>query len=110
MKELVSEEEVLLAAKGGLPSDELFIAAKKDGFSDKYLSRILEVSEDVIRERRIALGVEETWESIHVSGTKDSAYYYSTYNGEDRNPVNSDRPKIMILGGVAEPYRTGDRV
>ena len=108
MKELVSEEEALLAAKGGLPSDELFIAAKKDGFSDKYLSRILAVSEDVIRERRIALGVEETWESIHVSGTKDSAYYYSTYNGEDRNPVNSDRPKIMILGGG--PNRIGQGI
>ena len=108
MKELVSEEEVLLAAKGGLPSDELFIAAKKDGFSDKYLSRIIEVSEDVIRERRIALGVEETWESIHVSGTKDSAYYYSTYNGEDRHPVNSDRPKIMILGGG--PNRIGQGI
>lgn len=108
MKELVLEEEALLAAKGGLPSDELFIAAKKDGFSDKYLSRILEVSEDAIRERRIALGVEETWESIHVSGTKDSAYYYSTYNGEDRNPVNSDRPKIMILGGG--PNRIGQGI
>ena len=108
MKELVSEEEALLAAKGGLPSDELFIAAKKDGFSDKYLSQILAVSEDVIRERRIALGVEETWESIHVSGTKDSAYYYSTYNGADRHPVNSDRPKIMILGGG--PNRIGQGI
>ena len=108
MKELVSEEEALLAAKGGLPSDELFMAAKKDGFSDKYLSQILAVSEDVIRERRIALGVEETWESIHVSGTNDSAYYYSTYNGEDRNPVKSDRPKIMILGGG--PNRIGQGI
>ncbi len=108
MKELVSEEEALLAAKGGLPSDELFIAAKKDGFSDKYLSQILAVSEDEIRERRIALGVEETWESIHVSGTKDSAYYYSTYNGADRHPVNSGRPKIMILGGG--PNRIGQGI
>ena len=33
MKELVEEEEALLAYKGNLPSDEALIAAKKDGFS-----------------------------------------------------------------------------
>ncbi len=108
MKELVEEEEALAAAKGTLPSDEMLISAKKNGFSDKYLSQILEVSEDSIRNRRIELGVEETWEGVHVSGTKDSAYYYSTYNGEDRNPVNTSRPKIMILGGG--PNRIGQGI
>ena len=78
MKELVEEEEALLAYKGNLPSDEALIAAKKDGFSDKYLSQILEVDEADVREKRIAIGMEEAWEGVHVSGTKDSAYYYST--------------------------------
>ena len=59
---------------------------KNDGFSDKYLSQILEVDEDEIRNKRISLGVEETWEGVHVSGTQDRAYYYSTYNGTDKNP------------------------
>ncbi len=36
MKELVEEEEALLASKGQLPSDEALIQDKKDGFSDKY--------------------------------------------------------------------------
>ena len=53
MKELVEEEEALLAYKGNLPSDEALTAAKKDGFSDKYLSQILEVDEADIREKRI---------------------------------------------------------
>ena len=97
MKELVEEEEALLKYKGGLPEDELLVQAKKDGFSDKYLSQLLEVSEDDVRNRRTALGVEEAWEGVHVSGTPDSAYYYSTYNAPDKNPVNTDRPKIMIL-------------
>ena len=99
MKELVEEEEALMQNKGQLPSDEALITAKKDGFSDKYLSQILEVPEEDIRNKRISLGVEEAWEGVHVSGTKDSAYYYSTYNAEDKNPVNNDKPKIMILGG-----------
>ena len=108
MKELVEEEEALMAHKGQLPSDEALISAKKNGFSDKYLSQILEVPEDDIRNKRIELGMEENWEGVHVSGTQDSAYYYSTYNGEDKNPVNEDKPKIMILGGG--PNRIGQGI
>ena len=108
MKELVEEEEALLAYKGNLPSDEALIAAKTDGFSDKYLSQILEVDEADVREKRIAIGMEEAWEGVHVSATKDSAYYYSTYNAEDKNPVNEEKPKIMILGGG--PNRIGQGI
>ncbi|MBR3607060.1 MAG: carbamoyl-phosphate synthase large subunit [Lachnospiraceae bacterium] len=108
MKELVEEEEALLVKKGSLPSDDALISAKKNGFSDKYLSQILEVSEDEIRHKRISLGMEEAWEGVHVSGTKDSAYYYSTYNAEDKNPINSDKPKVMILGGG--PNRIGQGI
>lgn len=108
MKELVEEEEALRACKGSLPSDEMLTTAKKDGFADKYLSQILEIPEEEIRNRRIALGVEEAWEGVHVSGTPDSAYYYSTYNAPDQNPVTSDKPKIMILGGG--PNRIGQGI
>ncbi|WP_288174873.1 carbamoyl-phosphate synthase large subunit [Sporofaciens musculi] len=108
MKELVEEETAIAAFKGSLPSDEMLISAKKNGFSDKYLSQILEVSQDEIRNRRIELGVEETWEGVHVSGTPDSAYYYSTYNGTDKNPIHTDRPKVMILGGG--PNRIGQGI
>ena len=108
MKELVEEEEVLAQSKGSLPKDELLVQAKKNGFSDKYLSKILEVSEDDIRNKRISLGVEEAWEGVHVSGTEDSAYYYSTYNAEDKNPVSTDKQKIMILGGG--PNRIGQGI
>ncbi|MBS7303899.1 MAG: carbamoyl-phosphate synthase large subunit [Lachnospiraceae bacterium] len=108
MRELVEEEEKLLAYKGSMPSDDMLILAKKDGFSDKYLSLILEIPEEDIRNRRIALGVEESWEGVHVSGTENSAYYYSTYNAPDKNPVNEDKPKIMILGGG--PNRIGQGI
>ncbi len=108
MKELVEEEEALIESKGSLPSDDMLISAKKNGFSDKYLSQILAVSEDAVRSRRIELGVKEVWEGVHVSGTKDNAYYYSTYNGADKNPVNTDRPKVMILGGG--PNRIGQGI
>lgn len=108
MKELVEEEEAIAKFKGSLPTDELLIQAKKDGFSDRYLSQILDITEDEVREKRIALGMEENWEGVHVSGTENSAYYYSTYNGEDKNPVSTDKPKIMILGGG--PNRIGQGI
>lgn len=107
MKELVEEEEALIANKGCVPADDKLISAKKNGFSDKYLSQILEVSEEDIRNRRIELGIEETWHGVHVSGTENNAYYYSTYNAEDKNPV-SDKQKIMILGGG--PNRIGQGI
>ena len=107
MKELVMEEEEILKSKGSLPADELLIQAKKDGFSDKYLSQLLEIPEEDIRNKRISLGVEEAWEGVHVSGTENSAYYYSTYNAEDKNLV-TDNKKIMILGGG--PNRIGQGI
>ena len=107
MKELVEEEEELLKSKGSLPADELLIRAKKDGFSDKYISQLLEIPEQTVREKRLSLGVTEAWQGVHVSGTKDSAYYYSTYNAEDKDPV-SDKKKIMILGGG--PNRIGQGI
>ena len=107
MRELVEEEEEILKYNGGLPADELLIQAKKDGFSDKYLSQLLEIAEDDIRNKRIGLGVEEAWEGVHVSGTEDSAYYFSTYNAEDKSEATDNR-KIMILGGG--PNRIGQGI
>ena len=108
MKELAEEEQELLSCRGALPADEKLTQAKKDGFADKYLSILLDIPEQQIRERRIALGVEEAWEGVHVSGTPDNAYYYSTYNAADKNPISSDKPKIMILGGG--PNRIGQGI
>ncbi len=109
MKELVEEEEALIAKyTGKIPAVEDLRQAKLDGFSDKYLSEILGVSEEAIREARVANGIVEAWEGVHVSGTKDSAYYYSSYHIEDKSPVETDKPKVMILGGG--PNRIGQGI
>ena len=59
MKELVEEEEALLKGKGQVPSVEVLKQAKLDGFSDKYLSQILEVPEEELRSARLAGGITE---------------------------------------------------
>ncbi|MBQ7839764.1 MAG: carbamoyl-phosphate synthase large subunit, partial [Lachnospiraceae bacterium] len=109
MKELVEEEEMLVKKYAGkVPAVEDLRQAKLDGFSDKYLSEILGVSEEAIRDARTANGIVEAWEGVHVSGTQDSAYYYSSYHMKDESPVDDSKPKVMILGGG--PNRIGQGI
>lgn len=110
MLELVEEENELIKLKGTIPDADTLRKAKQDGFSDKYLSKILEVSEEEIRNARIKAGIVESWEGVHVSGTKDSAYYYSSYNiPKEKDVKTSDnKNKIMILGGG--PNRIGQGI
>src|SRR4030042_1869990 len=63
MKELVQLEEELLKCKGKLLPDELLKKAKKDGFADRYLAKLLDLPEKKIRQKRISLGIEEAWEA-----------------------------------------------
>ncbi len=107
MKELVEEEEALMAKKGEKLDQPTMLQAKQHGFSDKYLAKLLGETEEEIRATRVSYGIEEAWEGVHVSGTQDRAYYYSTYNAPDKT-VASDRPKIMILGGG--PNRIGQGI
>lgn len=111
MKELVDEEQAILAYASEHPGEQLpedqFATAKKDGFSDRYLGQLLNIPEDDIRAYRLGLGITEAWEGVHVSGTQDSAYYYSTYNALDHSTA-SDNRKIMILGGG--PNRIGQGI
>ena len=108
MLELVQEEENLISMKGSVPEKDVLKQAKLDGFSDRYLSSLLEVTEEEVRNARIGFGIKEAWEGVHVSGTKNAAYYYSTYHlDEDKSP-SSDRPKVMILGGG--PNRIGQGI
>ena len=88
MKELVELEEKILAYKGKMLPDDILSQAKKDGFADKYLSKLLGIPEKEIREKRISLGIKEGWEPVPVSGVENAAYYFSTYNAPDKVKVS----------------------
>lgn len=111
MKELVEEEEQILAFAASNPGSQLpaeqFTRAKEDGFADRYLAQLMKLNEDDVRAYRLSLGIKEAWEGVHVSGTEDSAYYFSTYNADDASKV-SDKRKILILGGG--PNRIGQGI
>jgi carbamoyl-phosphate synthase large subunit len=108
MKELLEEEQALKQFTGQLPPKDILEQAKHNGFSDKYLSQILMVSEESIRKARYEAGIKARWEGIHVSGTEDAKYYYSSYHiTEDKEPVSTNK-KVMILGGG--PNRIGQGI
>lgn len=108
MKELVEEEEALKTYKGSIPPVDVLRQAKLNGFSDRYLSRLLMVSEDSIRRARYDANIKAAWEGIHVSGTKDAKYYYSSYHiKEDKVPTTNNK-KVIILGGG--PNRIGQGI
>jgi carbamoyl-phosphate synthase large subunit len=116
MKELVQLEEEILKYKGASIPCDLLVKAKKEGFADKYLSKILGIHEPEIREMRISLGMVGDWEAVPVSGVSNSAYYFSTYNNSQKLPQSSvggyglpeSRQKVMILGGG--PNRIGQGI
>jgi len=107
MKELVDLEERIIACRGGDLPDGLLVQAKKDGFADRYLAKLLGLSEGEIRSRRMKLGVVHGYDKVPVSGVENAEYYYSSYNSPDRVEV-SDNPKILVLGGG--PNRIGQGI
>ena len=107
MQELVALEEEILSFKGKTLPGDLLRRAKQDGFSDRYLSQLLAVSEGDIRKSRKEQGIVQGWNPVPVSGVEDKAYYYSTYNAPDSVPT-SDRRKIIVLGGG--PNRIGQGI
>ena len=109
MRELVEEEEKILLHKGGFLPNDMLVQAKKDGFSDKYLSQLLGVPEKDIRAQRTHIGCVETWHAVPVSGVENQAYYYSSYNAEKSEvPISDNKKKVMILGGG--PNRIGQGI
>jgi carbamoyl-phosphate synthase large subunit len=107
MKQLVELEEKVLQFAGKALPDDLLIQAKKDGFSDRYLSQLLRIPEPDVRRQRASLDINEAWEPILVSGVKDAAYYFSTYNAPDKTTSRQAR-KVMVLGGG--PNRIGQGI
>jgi len=107
MAELAAQEKEMAAAGQSLTAQQLE-AAKKNGFSDRYIGGLTGMSEDTVRARRLAVGLLPGYEGIHVSGTENSAYYFSSYYIKDDGAVSPNPKKIMILGGG--PNRIGQGI
>ncbi len=84
--------------------------AKQMGFSDRRLGDLWGLTEQSVRELRIAAGVLPVFKRVDTCGAEFEAhtpYLYSTYEDECES-LPSDRRKIMILGGG--PNRIGQGI
>ena len=119
IKDIVECEKNLLSRLKGKKLEEVFSdpdavelirTAKKMGFSDSQLSKMLKVSEQEFRGARKDSGIIATFKLVDTCAAEFEAYtpyYYSTY--EDECEVKrSDKKKIMILGGG--PNRIGQGI
>ena len=107
IKTLVDAEEEL---KKAAPTTENLHAAKRLGFSDRYLGDLWNLSEEEIRRRRYAAGIVPVYKLVDTCAAEFEAYtpyYYSTYETEDETRP-SEKQKVVILGGG--PNRIGQGI
>ena len=84
--------------------------AKKLGFSDRQIARAKGTHEDTVRAERKEKGIIPTYRLVDTCAAEFEAYtpyFYSTY-GDENEARESDRKKIIILGGG--PNRIGQGI
>ena len=115
IKEIV-EHEIYIKNKG-LPKNFIdFNKIKSIGFSDKKLSELTNLSEDIVRKRRMALKVLPVFKKVDTCAAEFKSFTPYMYSSYQRNfSLNteceaepSNRKKIIILGGG--PNRIGQGI
>ncbi len=115
IKELVEEEENI--KKRGIPKTyNEFNRIKSIGFSDKKLSKITGIKEQIIRSKRVALKVLPVFKKVDTCAAEFKSftpYMYSTYQrnfsiNTECEAEPSNKKKIIILGGG--PNRIGQGI
>jgi len=108
--ELVAiEHEVRVQGLEALDAQRLR-GLKRRGFSDRRLAALTKQPEEVIRERRRALGIRPVFKRVDTCAAEfatSTAYLYSTYE-EECEAAPTDAKKIMVLGGG--PNRIGQGI
>jgi carbamoyl-phosphate synthase large subunit len=90
--------------------DEVLLDAKRDGFADAHLARLLQTTEAAVRARRHAAGIRPVYKTVDTCAAEFEAYtpyHYGTYEEEDEVRP-SDRDKVVVLG--SGPNRIGQGV
>ncbi|MGP4025204.1 carbamoyl-phosphate synthase large subunit [Actinomadura sp. 3N407] len=101
--------EEIRTADDALTKDKL-LRAKRHGFSDAQIGELRNLSEEVVRELRHALGVRPVYLTVDTCAAEFEAqtpYLYSAYDEETEVPPGV-KPKVLILG--SGPNRIGQGV
>ncbi len=105
IQKIINMEETLRVKVNDL---ETMIAAKKMGFSDKYIARMWNCEELDVYHLRKANGVCPVFKMVDTCHTGAYIpYFYSSYSGENASRL-TNKKKIVVLG--AGPIRIGQGV
>ncbi|SHE47612.1 carbamoyl-phosphate synthase large subunit [Caldanaerobius fijiensis DSM 17918] len=91
-------------------NSDLLLKAKKKGFSDKAIARLIGKTEDYVRNMRIEYGITPSYKMVDTCAAEFEAvspYYYSTYDGSDE-VAYSNKPKVIAIG--SGPIRIGQGI
>ena len=104
-KRIVDMEKALAENAG---NNEVLFAAKKMGFSDKFIAKLWGCDELSVYNQRKKNGIIPVFRMVDTMHTgKYIAYLYSSYSGENDSRL-TDKKKIVVLG--AGPIRIGQGV
>ncbi len=91
-------------------SKENIVKAKKMGFSDQYLAKVMNISELDMYKYRKENNIYPVYKMIDTCASEFSSYipyFYSTYE-EEQESIVSEKEKIIVLG--SGPIRIGQGV
>ena len=105
VKKITDMEELLAKSKNKI---DVLLAAKKIGFSDKYIAKLWKCGEKDIYDLRKQNDLTPAFRMVdtaHVGAY--IPYFYSSYDGENESRL-TDKKKVVVLG--AGPIRIGQGV
>ena len=104
IKNIIEMEEKLRVSKEA----DTLLAAKKMGFSDKYIARLWKCDELDVYNKRKELNMFPVFKMVDTCHTNAYIpYFYSSYTGENAS-VLTEKKKLVVLG--AGPIRIGQGV
>ncbi|WP_088103549.1 carbamoyl phosphate synthase large subunit [Halalkalibacter urbisdiaboli] len=110
-EKLVNLENVAKEEELSTISKETFYQLKKYGFADNWLASTWNVKEADVRKKRKAFGILPSYKMVDTCAgefTASTAYYYSSWAGENDVDPTSGKKKILIVG--SGPIRIGQGI
>jgi carbamoyl-phosphate synthase large subunit len=111
LRSIIEMHRTLATTSEDLPADDVLLAAKRLGFSDRAIEKVVGSPKGRVREARRRAGIQPHLAQIDTLAAEfpaDTNYLYSTYHASQSDVAPSWRKKVMVLGSGA--YRIGSSV